>query len=125
MLRNYLKTGILVAEKEEGTWSFTDEQVSAFLENEYVRPAIKAKRNAVLFDYLEFDPSSENTACIVLRLTKEDSGDVADFFCNAVTRRNGLTMTFDENKGENKVILVGDLGTVYSVIAEYHAVKKH
>lgn len=33
-LRNYLKMGILVGEKEYGTWNFTDEQVLAFLENE-------------------------------------------------------------------------------------------
>lgn len=30
-------------------------------------------------------------------------------------------MTFDDNKGENKIILAGDEKTVYSVLAEYHA----
>lgn len=113
----------MVGEKEDITWNFTDEQVLAFLENEYVRPAIKAKHNAALFDYLKFEPSKENTVCIVLRLQKEEPKAVAEFFCNAVTKRNGLTMTFDENKGENKVILVGDLETVYSVMDEYRALK--
>ncbi len=109
----------MVGEKEDITWNFTDEQVLAFLENEYVRPAIKAKHNAALFDYLKFEPSKENTVCIVLRLQKEEPKAVAEFFCNAVTKRNGLTMTFDENK----VILVGDLETVYSVMDEYRALK--
>lgn len=113
----------MVGEKEDITWNFTDEQVLAFLENEYVSPAIKAKRNAALFDCLKFEPSKKNTACIVLRLQKEEPKAVAEFFCNAVTKRNGLTMTFDENKGENKVILVGDLETVYSVMDEYRALK--
>lgn len=122
-LRNYLKMGILVGEKKDGAWFFDEDQIEAFLENEFVRQAMKAKRNAVLYDYLRYDPGKENTACIVLRLCEEDSKYVSDFFCNAVNQRKGLTMTFDKNKGENKVVLVGAEKTVYDVLSDYHAAK--
>lgn len=123
-LRNYLNDGILHGEKQNGVWGFTEEQIGAFLEDPYVRPAIQAKRNAVLYDYLRSDLSDKNTACVVLRLREESSLSVAEFFCNAVNKRQGLKMTFDHNHGENKVILVGDEETVYEVLADYHACGK-
>lgn len=122
-LRTYLKLGMLSGEKTDGVWHFTEEQIQEFLENEYVRPAIKAKRNALIFDYLRADASKENTACIVLHLRGDDSKAVAKFFCEAVNKRRCLSMTFDENKGENKVILVGSEETVYDVLNEYHSSK--
>lgn len=124
-LRNYLNMGILAGEKVDGVWLFNEEQIQAFLENDFVTQTMKAKRNAVLFDYLKFDGGKKNTACIVLRLREDDSGEVSAFFCNAVNKRTGLTMTFDRNKGENKVVLVGDEETVCDVMAEYHAAKKN
>lgn len=118
-LRNYLSDGILHGEKREGVWLFTEEQIGAFLEDPYVRPAIQAKRNAVLYDYLRSDLSDKNTACVVLRLREDPARSVAEFFCDAVNKRQGIRMTFDHNHGENKVILVGDEETVYDVFAEY------
>ena len=120
-LRNYLNDGILLGEKRDGVWRFTEEQIGAFLENPYVKPAIQAKRNAILYDYLRADLSNKNTACVVLRLREDGSQSVAEFFCDAVNKREDLMMTFDHNHGENKVILVGNEETVYDVLAEYHA----
>lgn len=122
-LRTYLKMGVLIGEKKDGTWYFDDEQTCAFLENEYVKPSIKANRNAAIFNFLRSDMSKENTACVVLHLRNDDSKFVSDFFCNAVNKRHGISMTFDQNKGENKVVLVGDEDVVYSILAEYHALK--
>ena len=122
-LRTYLKTGVLEGIKEGSTWCFTEEQIEAFFAHEYVKPAIAAKRNAILFDYLKFDGAKENTACIVLHLREEKWREVSSFFCDAVNRRHGLRMTFDRNKGENRVILVGREETVYEVLSDFHAMK--
>lgn len=119
-LRNYLNAGILLGEKRDGVWRFTEEQIGAFLMNPYVKPAVKAKRNAILYDYMRSDFNEKNTACVILRLKEESSKMVAEFFCDAVNKREGLRMTFDHNNGENKVIIVGDEETVYDVLAEYH-----
>lgn len=122
-LRNYLNEGILIGEKKDGAWMFTDEQIGDFLMHPFVKPAVKAKRNAILYDYLRADFSDKNTAGVILRLKEDCSKYVAEFFCDAVNKRQGLKMTFDHNNGENKVILVGDEETVYNVLAEYHAYK--
>ena len=124
-LRNYLKTGVLTGEKRNGIWYFTEEQLQSFFDHEYVKPAIQAKQNAILFDYLKCDAEKKNTACIVLRLREDHSREVADFFCNAVNRRTGLTMKFDKSKGDNKVILSGTEETIYEILTEYHAMKDH
>lgn len=123
-LRNYLSAGILEGEKVQGVWQFTEEQIEAFVTHEYVKPAITAKRNAVLYDYLRSDGNKKNTACVVLHLREESSVAVSDFFCKAVCERHGLKMTFDREKGANKVILVGEEETVFDVLAEYHGMKK-
>ena len=122
-LRNYLNTGILIGEKCDGAWRFTEEQIGDFLMNPYVKPAVKAKRNAILYDYLRTDLNENNTACVILRFKGDRSKLVAEFFCDAVNKRHGLKMTFDHNNGENKVILVGDEETVYDVLAEYRTYK--
>jgi len=38
-----------------------------------------------------------------------------------VNKRHGLKMPFDENNGENKVVLIGAEEIVYDVMTEYHA----
>ena len=77
----------------------------------------------LLFDYLKMDTCKENTACIVLRLPEDEAMKVASFFCDAVNQRQGLAMTFDMEKGGNKVVLVGREETVFEILSEYHALK--
>ena len=123
-LRNYLKQGILIGEKQDGGWRFTEEQITEFLSNDYVIPAVKAKQNAYIFDYLKNDCEKENTACVVLHLKKENPMKIASFFCEAVNKRQGLKMRFDHEKGENQVILVGSFDVVYDVLKEYNSKEK-
>ena len=123
-LRNYLKMGVLRGEKQNGVWRFSEEDIEKFMENDYVSSAVKANRNAVLFDYLNCYPKDENSACIVLHLPKEEPKAVADFFCEAVNKRSGLKMTYDKKKGVNKVVLIGNEKTVYDVLNEYYSVKR-
>lgn len=122
-LRNYLKMGLLTGEKQDGVWRFNEAQLEAFWENDYVKASLKANRSAILFDYLRATPEKENSACMILHLPKENAKEVAAFFCDAVCKRQGLKMTFDGNKGANRVILIGDEETVYDVMREYHGKK--
>lgn len=45
-IRTYLKMNILSGEKIDGTWRFTEEDVTAFLKNPYVKTSVEAKQNA-------------------------------------------------------------------------------
>lgn len=51
-LRNYLKMNILSGEKREGTWYFTEEDISELLSNPNIRPGIQAKKKAIVFEFL-------------------------------------------------------------------------
>ena len=118
-LRTYLKNGVLLGEKESGVWHFSTEQVSAFLEKEVVKAAMKSNRSALLYDFMNDVFAKENAACLVLHLCEDNPWNVADFFCNAVNKRQGLKMRFDRIKGQNQVILVGAPETVSEILNEY------
>lgn len=120
-LRNYLKMGILQGEKREGMWRFTEEQIGAFLENKRVAASVKANRNAIFTDYLNHYPRNQNSACLLLHLPEDPSNQVSTFFCEAVNQRRGLKMTFETQKGSNRVILIGDPESVKDILAEYQA----
>lgn len=120
-LRNYLKLGVLQGNKDNGVWKFSVEQIDAFLNNDYVKPAIQANRKAIVYDFLNSTQKEQNTACIILDLPKENSMKLSLFFCDAVNKRTGLNMTFDIRKGSNRVILVGNEKTVFELLQEYHS----
>ena len=120
-LRNYLKLGVLQGNKENGVWKFSVEQIDAFLNNDYVKPAIQANRKSIVYDFLNSTQKEQNTACIILDLPKENSMKLSLFLCDAVNKRTGLNMTFDIRKGSNRVILVGNEKTVFEILQEYHS----
>lgn len=123
-LRNYLKKGILVGEKQDGVWFFSEEQLMNFLDEAVVKAAMRANRNAILFDFLNDKFKSENSACILLHLPKDKSMSVATFFCDAVNKRSGLRMRFDTLNGLNQVILAGNLESVREVVEEYQKARR-
>ena len=46
-IRNYIKSGILIGEKTNGLWHFSQKQIELFLHNSSVRSAIKANNDAI------------------------------------------------------------------------------
>ena len=123
-LRNYLKLGILQGEKQDGAWLFSVEQIEAFFQNPAAAAAMESNRKAVVFDFLAMPIRKENAACIVLDLPTEEPAWVAKFFCEAVNRRQGLTMTFSKERHRNRVILAGSEETVLDVLCEYNKAKQ-
>lgn len=65
-LRNYLKLNILCGEKVDGSWMFTEEDVSEFLSNPMVKPSVQAKKNAIIYDFLAEDRKKNNEICIII-----------------------------------------------------------
>ncbi len=118
-LRNYLKLGILVGEKKDGIWCFGVEQIEELMQNETVRAAMHAKRQAIVFDFLNATKKKENSICVILDLPKDDAKEVSRFFCEAVSCRRGLEMSFESKKGNNRVILKGGEETVLDILREY------
>ena len=67
-LRNHLKQGILKGEKIDGNWSFTEEELDAYMGDPGVRQAISAKQHAVIYDFLAEPYKRANRVCTILDL---------------------------------------------------------
>lgn len=118
-LRNYLAAGFLQGEKLEGRWQFTAEQFVAFLRNEAVKPALEAKRNSRVFDFLADTKKPQNAACVLLDLRGEDTDALSDFFCEAANRHESLHMSFHREGSHSRVILTGREEDVLETLGAY------
>ena len=84
-IRTYITTGFLSGEKIDGAWVFTHEQVLAFIENKAVQPSIKAKKNAIVFDFLGTKPYNNDKMCTILDLAAKEALTASVFFCEKIS----------------------------------------
>ena len=121
-LRSDLKSGLLQGSKETGIWQFTEQQVSDFITHPAVRPGIRAKQNAIVYDFLADLNPSENEECILLTRTTEESKakEMADFFCTAVSELSQIRFTYNYHSGKARYILRGAEGDVSRIMAEFY-----
>ncbi len=122
-LRNYLKLDLLKGEKIDGNWSFTDEELEDFLSNPVAKQAIKAKRNAVVYDFLSDPFKKGNRICTILDLPVSDAEamETANFFCDLINK-NGSDIDFRYNpeKGFARFILSGSEDQVADFMKAYY-----
>ena len=122
-LRNYLKLDLLKGEKIDGNWSFTDEELEAFISNPPVKQAIKAKRNAVVYDFLSEPFKKGNRICTIMDLPVSDAEalEISRFFCSLVNK-NGSDITFNYNqeKGFARFIISGSEDQVVDFMKAYY-----
>ena len=123
-IRNYMQMGLLDGEKEDGVWRFTSEEFEAFLTHPTVLPSIRAKRNAVVYDFLleEKKQSAEMCTILDLNVSNEEAQAVSDLFCNAINSGEYGDVRFSLGKtGEHvRVILSGKSADVGALLAAYH-----
>lgn len=119
-LRNYLKADMLQGSKDTGIWQFTEEQVSQFVRHPAVAPSIQAKHHAIVYDFLARQDHSENEMCILLdrTLPEEEAKKLADFFCQAVSRRSHIRFAFSYESGKARYMLKGAEADVSQIMRE-------
>ena len=71
-IRNYISMGLLDGEKIDGVWQFTPEQFGTFLGQEMVGQSIKAKSNAMIYDFLLQEKKSACSSCAVIDIPVAD-----------------------------------------------------
>ena len=122
-IRNYMKMGFIEGEMINGVWHFSAEAVGDFFANPNVMPAIRAKRNALIFDFLADDSKQRDEMCTVIdeRATLEEANAISEFFCDAINRDwSGIIrfgFTFNENRV--RVILTGPEDAVQMLLDSY------
>lgn len=119
-LRTYLSNGILEGEKINGVWHFTKEQTYAFLCHPFVRPAILAKNNAIVSDFLQTTAQTGDRICVILDLPDCDRDSTAAFFCDAICTGDFRDLRFAFDGIETpRVTLSGPMKQVLSLINSY------
>lgn len=83
-IRTYISMGFLTGDKADGTWNFTPEQIEAFSQHPAVQPSIRAKRNALVYDFLGTKPTGDRM-CTVLDLPFAEAMKASVFFCQKIS----------------------------------------
>ena len=122
-LRSYLKSGILKGSKDTGSWQFTEQQAFEFVHHPSVRPSIRAKHHAIVYDFLAGQDQSENEMCILLDRTLEPgkAQEIADFFCNAAGGLAHIRFAFSYKAGKAHYILKGAEADISRLMKEFYS----
>ena len=123
-IRNYMKMGFIEGEMINGVWHFSAEAVGDFFANPNVAPAIRTKRNALIYDFLADDCKRQDEMCTIIdvRATLEDANAISEFFCNAINREGwgGIRFGFSFNGNHARIILTGPEDAVQQLLAHYY-----
>ena len=123
-LRSYISQNMLTGEKHNGAWRFTAEQLCSFMNDPNVLPGIRAKKNAIVFDFLAEKRRSIREACLVLDLPGCDFEAVPAFFCSAINSGayGDIVFSFDSLGGQTpRVILKGETDAVLALVERFRA----
>ena len=121
-IRNYISAGLLMGEKINGLWHFTPEQVEAFIADPVVYPSIRAKNNALVYDFMSDGKKKNHQSCIILDLPGDDKKAAAEFFCYAINNGNfrNIQFSLDAVKKDPRVILRGNTDEVLKLVNQYY-----
>lgn len=120
-IRSYIASGVLEGEKINGLWHFTPEQVERFISHPAVRPSIRAKQNAIVYDFLLEDKKKSKEMCVVFDIPGADKKELASYFCYEISNGDysGIQFAFDGIPQTPRVILRGNPMQVMSLIHAY------
>lgn len=123
-IRTYISQNTLKGEKANGVWQFTVEQLCDFMNDPNVLPGIRAKKNALVYDFLLQNRRSEPEMCLMVDLPGRDSQAVSSFFCEAINDGGyeSIRFSFDSLGGQTpRVILTGKPQDVLELIQRFYA----
>lgn len=122
-IRNYMKMGFIEGEMINGVWHFSAEDVGNFFDNPNVAPAIKAKRNALIFDFLSDEYKQQDAMCTVIdhQATLEEANALSEFFCDEINREWAgiVRFGFSFNGTRARIILTGPEDAVQQLLTRY------
>ncbi|MBQ3027834.1 MAG: MerR family transcriptional regulator [Lachnospiraceae bacterium] len=123
-LRNYLRQGLLNGEKVDGVWRFSEEEYEAFLVHPAVKPGVRAKRNAIVNDFMLQDAKKENQTCVILDfcMEREEAKQAAGFFCERMKEQEDEMLQFgmEWHKKNMRIILSGTEDAVKEIMRRYY-----
>lgn len=125
-LRTYIASGFLKGEKIGGAWQFSSCALEEFFANKAIAPAIRAKRNAVVYDFMSAKPDGSGKMCVLLDLPMEQAAAATAFFCKYVSEAKPtreLRFAADRLGKGARVILSGSDADLMKMLAQYYSLK--
>lgn len=123
-IRNYMKMGFIEGEMINGVWHFSAEEVGELFANPNVAPAIQAKKNALIYDFLSDNHKQQDEMCVVMdnRATLEEANAISEFFCDAINREypGCVRFGFSFDGDQARVILTGPQDAVQQLLEACH-----
>lgn len=122
-IRNYLANGTLKGKKIGGQWRFTQNDINALFHNEVFADDMLSKSEKNIDKYLnnEFSFETENHVCSIINIVvknKEDRKKVWDKIKSIPkTTDTKQRVTFFEDDGHIKVMVISDFKHVYEIMA--------
>lgn len=108
-IRNYLKDGLVHAVKENEKWYFTVDDFTDMLSNSFVSPAVKAKNNAPVFDFLADDKKQNDSVCMVIDriLSEEETVQFISKVCSLQAAAGDVEMRLEKKENNIRIVLTG------------------
>ena len=122
-LRNHLKQGLLQGEKIDGNWSFTEEELDAYIAEPAVSQAILAKQHAVVYDFLADPFKKTNRVCTIMDfpVSVEEALEIARFFGKEITEHGSdIEFRYINEKHYARFILSGSEEQVHDLMKAYY-----
>jgi hypothetical protein len=113
--------GILKGSLEGGKRTFAQNQAETFLNDPYLWPALRAKQNELIADFLSSQPGKP-AICSIISLPMKDSSEANELsrrICAFLAERpQGIRFNFryEAKKKASMVVLVGAIPQVQSVL---------
>ena len=123
-LRNYLKLNLLNGEKIDGNWSFTEEELEAYIADPSVKQAILAKQHAVVYDFLADPFKKTNRICTIMDfpVSVEEALGIAQFFGKEINDHGSdIEFRYINEKYFARFILSGSEDQVHDLMQAYYA----
>ena len=125
-IRHYISQNTLLGEKINGAWQFSAEQLGDFMNDPNVLPGIRAKKNAIVYNFLLQNCRNESEMCLMVDLPGRDSQAVSSFFCEAIndSAYESICFSFDSLGGQTpRVILKGKPQEVLELIQQFYSIQ--
>ena len=122
-LRNHLKQGLLSGEKIDGNWSFTEEELEAYIADPSVKQAILAKQHAVVYDFLADPFKKTNRICTIMDfpISLEEALSIAQFFGKEISDHGSdIEFRYINEKHYARFILSGAEDQVHDLLQAYY-----
>lgn len=122
-IRHYIAEGFLEGDKSTGAWLFTSEQIDLFLQKDVIRPAVRAKRNAIVYDFMGSKPQNQGRMCVILDLPSNHEMEIMALFCKRISEMEPeaeLHFASDRLGKGLRIILSGSDKDVRNLLDHYY-----